>query len=302
MRTSEYDWYRPDFYEYNVAQQAVIPFCDQEFNLVVSFPTAVGKSVIAECCFGYHLAHGQKVAYVAPYRSLCSEKFDKWRDDFQLNVSKVAIRTGDRTSSDAKMKVAGLTVMTSESFDGRTRVGKWESWIKSLSCVVFDEAHMIGDPQRGAAVECAMMRLTDMNPDCRLVLLSATMDNAVEVARWVRSLSGKKTKCFKSDWRPNEVEVEQYYENGWDDIVETVVERMQVGLGKKIVFVHSKRIGKTILKKARQKGIKAYFHNASASKGVRRKIESMFDDPNSGLDVIISTSTLGAGVNIGVVK
>lgn len=300
MRVSDYHWYRPDFYEYNVAQQAVIPFCDKDLNMVVCFGTAVGKTVIAECCFGYHVANSGKVAYVAPYRSLCSEKFEKWSDDIHFQEGKVAIQTGDRHSNERRLLKAALTVITSESFDSRTRVGGcWSRWIKGLDCVVFDEAHMIGDPSRGAAVEAALIRLTEMNPECRIVLLSATMDNALDIAKWVKSLNGKQTKCFTSDWRPNKVSIMEFPEDGWEDMIDRTVERAAHGSGKTIVFVHSKRIGKTLVKRMREEGIKTAFHNASLRQKMREKVEGMFDDPTSGLDVLISTSTLGAGVNIG---
>jgi replicative superfamily II helicase len=300
MRTSEYPWYRPDFYEYNVAQEAVIPFCDQDVNMVVCFGTAVGKTVVAECCFGYHLSNDAKAAYVSPYRSLCAEKFEKWSGDIHFRDGRVAIQTGDNRSNERRLMTAALTVMTSESFDGRTRMPRpWREWMGRLGCVVFDEAHTIGDPSRGAAIEAAMMRFTERNPACRLVLLSATMDNAMEVARWVKSLNGKPTKYFTSDWRPNEVEVLEFPEGGWEDMIDRTVERAVGGSGKTIVFVHSKTVGKTVVKKLRKAGVKTAFHNASVRRGMRERMERMFDDPDSGLDVLVSTSTLGAGVNIG---
>lgn len=300
MNVREYPWYRPDFLEYNVAQEAVIPFCDEDKNLIVCFGTAVGKTVIAECCFGYHLSNEGKVAYVSPYRSLCSEKFDKWTNDIYLSISKVAIHTGDRRSNPKRLLTAGLTVITTESFDNRTRVsGKWKTWLEGLECVVFDEAHMIGDPNRGAAIESSIMRFTEMNPECRLILLSATMDNAIEIARWIKSLNDIPTKCFTSNWRPNEVEVVEYSENGWDSMIKKVVERATDKNGKTIVFVHSKRVGKTLVDKMKKAGVMTAFHNASMRQKKRDEIERAFNDKNSNMNVLISTSTLGAGVNIG---
>jgi len=240
------------------------------------------------------------VAYVSPYRSLCAEKFEKWGEDIYFREGQVAIQTGDRRSNERRLKAAAITVMTSESFDSRTRVGgAWREWMRELSCVVFDEAHMIGDPSRGAAVEASMMRFTECNPDCRMVLLSATMDNALDVATWVKSLNGKQTKCFQSDWRPNQVSVEEFPESGWEDMISKTVELAGGGSGKTIVFVHSKMVGKTLVKRLRKAGVKTAFHNASVRRGMRERIERMFDDPYSGLDVLVSTSTLGAGVNIG---
>ena len=300
MRVNEYPWFTPDFPEYNVAQQAVIPFCDQDVNMVVCFGTAVGKTVIAECCFGYHLRGEGRVVYVSPYRSLCSEKYEKWTSDLYLSPRGVAIRTGEKRSSVASLEDSGLTIMTCESFDVRTRQrSKWRDWFASIDCIVFDEAHMIGDKDRGVALEAAMMRFTALNPKCRLVLLSATMDNALELAKWVKRMNDKPTKCFVSNWRPNKVDIQEVVANGWNGMIDSTVKLASKKGGKTIVFVHSKQVGKDVLKKLRKAGIPAAFHNASVAKGRRGKIEKLFNDKHSGFDVIVATSTLGAGVNIG---
>jgi helicase len=157
MRTSEYDWYRPDFSDYNVAQESVIPFCDEDMNLIVCFGTAVGKTVIAECAFGYHIANEGKVAYVSPYRSLCSEKFEKWSKDIYLNSGSIAIQTGEKRSNNRRLLNASLTILTTESFNGRTRTKSWKSWLEDGECLVIDEAHIIGDPTRGMAVEASLL-------------------------------------------------------------------------------------------------------------------------------------------------
>jgi superfamily II DNA helicase RecQ len=125
------------------------------------------------------------------------------------------------------------------------------------------------------------------------------MDNAMDLARWVKSLNGKQTKCFRSDWRPNQVSLVEFPERGWECMIDKTVERAGCALGKTIVFVHSKKIGKILVKKMQRAGIKAAFHNASVGRARREKIEKAFDSPTSGLNVLISTSTLGAGVNIG---
>ena len=150
-----------------------------------------------------------------------------------------------------------------------------------------------------------MMRLAKLNPCARLILLSATLSNGLEVARWVKSLNGKPTKLVESDWRPVEVTTRCHaYDDSKDaeaNKLAKVVEVVQgVLIGEKtLVFVHSKRFGAELVKRLREEGVRSAFHHASVSKRKRRKIEQAFDDPYSGLDVLVSTSTLSAGVNIG---
>ena len=296
MRTSEYPHYAPEFSRYNLAQSKVVPFCDQDMNIVVCFPTACGKTALAEAIFGYHRKNDGVMAYVAPYRTLCNEKYEKWVNDFHFRDVGVAVQTGEMTTRE-EIDDAKLTVMTCESFDIRTRHKiEWKKWIESLSVVVFDEAHMIGDKDRGAVLESALMRLTTVNPDCRIVLLSATMDNAMDVAKWIKQLNGKQTKCFQTNWRPYNVATEEIVA---DDMIDTTIERVKESDCKTIVFVHSKKLGKNLVKAMSKAGIICAFHNASVSKNKRREIEQKFDDKMSGLDVIVATSTLGAGINIG---
>lgn len=300
MKTSDYQWYNPPFEEYNVAQSVAVPFLDRDVNIVVSFPTATGKTVLAECAFAYHMKSGSgcRVSYVCPTRSLAAEKYEEWRRG-QFAEHGVVMGTGDTVAGVEDFIGSRISVTTVESFDSKTRIGRWRPWMESLSCVVFDEAHLIGSKGRGAALECSMMRFSALNPKARMILLSATMSNALDVAKWVKSLNGKETKCAISSWSPTKVKMMVESVDGHDEKVEKVVKLAKSLAGRKtIVFVHSKITGAKILKALRGKGIRSAFHNASLSLSKRKKIESIFDDAGSGLDIIVSTSTLGAGVNL----
>lgn len=300
MKTSNYHWYNPPFEEYNVAQSAAVPFMDKDVNMVVSFPTATGKTVLAECAFAYHMKSGGdcRVAYVCPTRSLAAEKYEEWRRG-QFSEYGVVMGTGDTVTGMSDFMGARMSVTTVESFDSKTRIGRWKPWLESLSCVVFDEAHLIGSKGRGGALECSIVRFSALNPSARIILLSATMSNGLAVARWVKSLNSKETKCITSSWSPTKVEMLVERVDGYDEKVERVVEMAKSLPGKKtIVFVHSRVTGGKILKALRASKIRSAFHNASLSTAKRRKIEEVFGDAGSGLDIIVSTSTLGMGVNI----
>lgn len=298
MRTIDYPWYHPPFPEYNSAQEVAIPFLDKDMNLIISFATAAGKTVLAECCFGYHLTNRKecRVAYVCPFKSLASEKYNSWTEEKQLSQHGIALWSSD---SEDDGKEGRLIVATLESFDMKTRSEMWRDWISSFDCVVFDEAHIIGDESRGSAIEAAIMRLTAVNPACRIVLLSATMGNSLELAKWVKALNCKPTKCIVSSWRPTKVKIDYYVVEDYEGKVDKAVElAKQSAFVKTLVFVHSKITGKEIVQALRSKGVRAVFHNASLSKSKREKIEQVFNDPTSGLNILVSTSTLGAGVNL----
>ena len=219
MNTTEYPYYQAPFPLYNVAQSAVIPFLDKDVNLVISFKTAVGKTVLAEGAMAYHLSEDEnsRVAYVSPFRSLSSEKYKDWSDNFQLAHNGIMLSTGDHLAKPEEYVKSRIAVVTTESFDSKTRNERYQDWLKSMSCVVFDEAHLLSTPGRGAAMEAAMMRFTRMNSDARVILLSATMSNAMQIAKWLKSLNGKVTKCIRSDWRPSKLNIESHVvEDGFD--------------------------------------------------------------------------------------
>jgi replicative superfamily II helicase len=302
VKVSAFSWYVPAFPEYNVAQSAAIPFLDKDVNLVVSFSTAVGKTVLAECCFAYHLKTNEKcrVTYVCPFRSLASEKYKEWTSESQLAKYGLVLGTGDTGAGLEEHLRARLAVVTTEAFDSKTRSGRWAGWLGSMSCVVFDEAHLLSDSGRGGALEASLMRFSRQNPSSRLVLLSATMSNAMDVAKWVKSLNGKPTKCITSLWRPTEVETKVVGVEGTDKKIEETIRIVSGMSGKKVVvFVHSKITGANIVRQLRREGTRSAFHNASLSSSKRKRIEDAFNDKDSGLNVLVSTSTLGAGVNIG---
>lgn len=299
MRTIEYPWYHPPFSEYNAAQATAIPFLDKDVNLVISFATAAGKTVLAECAMAFHLANREdcRVAYVCPFKSLASEKLKAWTEEQQLGKYGLALWSSDSKDDGRDGR---LTVSTLESFDMKTRSKAWKDWMESFDCVVFDESHIVGDDVRGGAMEAAVMRLTDLNPRARIVFLSATMGNSGDLAKWVKSLNGKPTKCITSSWRPTKVKMEYHLVDGHDEKTSKAVElATQSASRKTLVFVHSKVTGSKIVKSLRSTGVRAVFHNASLSSAKRRKIEEAFNSPTSGLNVCVSTSTLGAGVNMG---
>jgi len=268
------------------------------------------NTAMAECAFGYHLSTStdSKVVYACPYKSISSERYKSWMDDEQFEPHGILLNTSDVAYVSLEdYEKSRIIIMTSEALDSKLRSSSHRAWLRKVACFCFDEAHLIGQARRGGSVEAALMRLTHINPTARLILLSATMTNAVQLAKWLKSLNGKQTKCIKSDWRPVDIEMRYHAyddekadiakEEKLDKVVELIANR---SYGDKVlVFVHSKKFGGELVKLFRSRGVMSAFHNASLSFLKREKIERAFDNPLSGLDVLVSTSTLSSGVNIG---
>jgi len=162
-------------------------------NMVISIPTASGKTLIAELAMIHEIKKGGKCLYTVPLKALASEKYREFRKWGRIGVE-VAISTGDYDSKDEWLGKADIIVTTSEKADSLLR--NQASWIRDVSMLVIDEVHLIDSPRRGAVVEILVSKLRRLNPSLRILALSATIPNADEIAEWLDA------ELVRSDWRP----------------------------------------------------------------------------------------------------
>ncbi|MCK4518737.1 MAG: DEAD/DEAH box helicase [Candidatus Omnitrophica bacterium] len=165
-------------------------------NLVLSMPTASGKTLIAELCMLRSiLESGGKCLYVVPLRALANEKYENLKDKYSSLGIKIAIATGDYDTPSRYLASYHIIVATSEKVDSLLRFkARWLS--ESLTVAVFDEIHLLNDISRGPTLEVLIARLKQFNRALQLIGLSATIKNAGQIAKWLGA------ECFISDWRP----------------------------------------------------------------------------------------------------
>jgi helicase len=163
-------------------------------NLVLSIPTASGKSLVAYIAIIHRLIKKMgKALYVVPLKALAKEKYEELKLFEKLGF-KVGISTGDLDDSDPRLYRYDIIVCTSEKADSLLRHGV--NWIEKIRVLVIDEIHLIHDAVRGPTLEVIISRFKSLNPDTQIIALSATIKNAVDLSEW---LDGK---LIQSDWRP----------------------------------------------------------------------------------------------------
>ncbi len=165
-------------------------------NVVVSIPTASGKSLVAYLAIVTRfLAQTRpgKALYIVPLRALASEKYDELQAFKPLGL-KVGIATGDLDDEDTYLARYDVVVATSEKADSllRHRVG----WMNELKTIVADEVHLITDADRGPTLEVLLARFRSLVPEAQILALSATIHNAKELADWLDA------ELIESQWRP----------------------------------------------------------------------------------------------------
>ena len=170
-----------------------------EKNILVSTPTASGKTLIATLAMIQHIIkHKTKVVYLSPLRALAAEKFSEFKKLETMKLDrkiKVTISTGDFDSV-SNLTNSDIMILTNEKMDSLMRYGP--AWIDDIGLVVADEIHLVGDEGRGPTLEMILTRfklgLAGNKP--RIIALSATITNSDELAEWLYC------KTVESKWRP----------------------------------------------------------------------------------------------------
>ena len=170
----------------------------EEKSLLVSAPTASGKTLIALIAMINHLHNKKgKIVYLSPLRALASEKFSEFQKlesvDFGRKI-RVQISTGDFDNADKNLVKSDIIVLTNEKMDSLIRHGA--EWIDDISLVIVDEVHLLGDQDRGPTLEIVLTKLKMLQHKPHILALSATVTNAKEIASWIGC------DLVENEWRP----------------------------------------------------------------------------------------------------
>jgi superfamily II RNA helicase len=162
---------------------------DSLYNVLVSAPTSSGKTAVAEYGLISTIKKGKKVIYTSPIKSLSNEKYKEFKD---RNICSVGLLTGDN-----KINVdADCVIMTAEIL--RNSLYKKDQLSDDIGCVIMDEVHFINDPDRGKIWEETIIMLPQ---HVQIIMLSATINNVEQFAKWINSVRENNLSLIKSSRR-----------------------------------------------------------------------------------------------------
>ena len=334
----------PDFTEafpfarFNRMQTETLPaLLSGEENVVVSAPTASGKTAIAEVAICKTLQQDGTALFLAPMRALTNEKESEWERFEELGYS-VYVVTGERDLNPRRAERADVLVMTPEKADSATRKhdSPRYSFVTDVDCCIIDEVHLLDSDKRGSVLEVTISRLRRLC-DPRVVALSATMANIEDVADWLDAPE-EATFSFGDDYRPvplnADVKTYTHGDNAFADKYRRLYRAMDLAEphlreeGQALVFVSSRQDTVQAAKKARDElaerdvpmGARGEydFHNDAAELANDTLRQSVLDgvgfhhaglskgDKNrveqwfkeGKIGLLFSTSTLAWGVNL----
>ena len=184
-------------------------------NLLIALPTGTGKTLLGELALLSSLGREPGlVCYVAPYVALgrqVAEKISR-HTPAEVHVHRLVGGYREPEPLDPENRLEVL-VATPERFDAMLRLRP--ELLPAIRCVVFDEAHMIGNGQRGIRLEGVLTRLrlaaaqSEQVP--RFVLLSAVLSNADALATW---LGISPENVIRGTWRPSAKRLLRWTEDG----------------------------------------------------------------------------------------
>ena len=162
-------------------------------DCLVTAPTGAGKTWIAEQAIRTFMKSGKKSWYASPLKALSNSKHAEFSEIF--SADNVGILTGDRKENpDAPIIIGTTEILRNQLYDAMH-----EGKSISADFVVLDEAHFLGDEDRGVVWEEIIIYLPPRIP---ILMLSATIGNAHEIARWMSSIRSRKCRVVEERKRP----------------------------------------------------------------------------------------------------
>ena len=168
-------------------------------RLLLSFPTSAGKTLMAQYLVVAHVASGAGAAcIVVPTHSLGREL----QHDLDRRLGIIGRAAADAGPLGLPLPSGSpVVVMTPEKFAAHLR-NEPERMLLDFSLFLIDEAHLLGDADRGWVLESALgfLHAATLASHHRIILLSAALGNRTHVGAWL-GVDGVDAQVFHHDWR-----------------------------------------------------------------------------------------------------
>ncbi|SYZ74123.1 putative Helicase [Candidatus Zixiibacteriota bacterium] len=225
-------------------------------NLLISAPTSAGKSFCGEMAAMATLLKRKKAVMLLPLKSIAEEKYEHFRTCYKNIGIRIIIVTGDHPENDIDFELGNfdLALVIYEKFNRLLTVNV--DVLQQIGLVVIDEFQMVGDPERGPELEMALTKIITSNYGPRLIALSAVIDEADDLARWLSCRIIRETVrpvdlmqgivsegCFHFRSFNSGIEGRENFElyGNNRDLTESLIEFLKNDSARKLIFLKSRR-------------------------------------------------------------
>lgn len=293
-------------------------------GVLICAPTGTGKTMIAESAVYEALRTGKRMYYTTPLIALTDQKLDELQQSavrWGFPAESVGLVTGNRrVNGDAPVLVVVAEILLN-------RLLNPDSFhFDDVTSVVMDEFHSFNDPERGVVWELTLAMLPK---HVRMLLLSATVGNAVEFTSWLSRAHDRRVQLVRGTERKVPLQYEWVDDQVLNDFAESIAAGDEnVRRTPSLVFCFSRSQcwtvaemlkGKKLIDKQHQQELAAYLdqvdlsagagpklkqilmrgvgvHHAGVMPRYRRLVEDLFQ--RKLLAMCVCTETLAAGINL----
>lgn len=173
----------------------------QGTNLVVTSPPGSGKTLIGEILGLQRLIANadKKCVFLYPLKALARQKFLELIQHYSDLGFQISYSTSDVELTPESFEITNMLVATYERFDSFLRSNP--EYYTRIGCIIVDEIHTVGSPNRGARLEAFLTRMLEANKSTQIVGLSATIQNPESIAKWLDAELVVSTEKIPLDYR-----------------------------------------------------------------------------------------------------
>jgi superfamily II DNA/RNA helicase len=179
-------------------------YLDIGTSAAISFPTGAGKSTLSELKILATLSKQLDVVFLAPTLSLVDQTarvLDAAFPDAKVEREYAA----DDPFGFDEIRLPPISVMTPERC--LALMGFEPKLFENVGLIVFDECHLLHaiDAERGKRAVDSMLCILnaiELAPNTDMLMLSAMMSNADEIAGWLKKVLNKPCLALSMNWKP----------------------------------------------------------------------------------------------------
>ena len=180
-------------------------FLDIGKSAILVLPTGAGKTTLSELKIASTLSAGKKVIFLVPTLALVDQLRDDLAESFSESlIDSVVSADGDLTALIHGPELESIEVMTPERCLALLSFA--ETDMSDLGLLVFDECHLLspdGGGSRSVDAMLCLLHAIKRAPNADLLLLSAMLKNADEVADWLATITERPCIDFHDPWKPS---------------------------------------------------------------------------------------------------